>query len=90
MKRPRNNINSSERFNNDNKNAKISEPELNEPGKRKPPGILGRIPVQKAIRTSLSKDRHFIDQEMASEESNDEVFDDSVLKTSNDTVNILI
>lgn len=50
---------------------------------RKPPGILGRMPVKKVIRTSLSKDREYIDER---ENSSDSSLDDGFKKMAKNAV----
>jgi hypothetical protein len=37
--------------------------------KRKPPGILGKMPVKKVIKTSLSRDHKYINESPKSSES---------------------
>jgi hypothetical protein len=50
---------------------------------RKPPGILGKMPVKKVIKTSLSRDHKYIDER---ENSSDSSLDNGFKKMAKNAV----
>lgn len=81
-KRAIRNKKSSDRFSSANRPLRIPNTSNEEGGKKKPPGILGNMPVKKVIRTSVSKDREENkdqpvekDEDMVDEKSSDSNID---------------
>ena len=73
---------STDRFEESNK---IVKPNPIKDQKRKPPGILGKMPVKKVIKTSLSRDHKYINESPQSSESS---FKDSSEKVTENAVKI--
>lgn len=59
----------SDRLSSENRKILVPKEKTEEPAKKLPPGILGRMPVKQVIRTTVSRERESANQSMPSDKS---------------------
>lgn len=87
----RRNKQSSERLSSTNRVVRPSGAQPEEGERKRPPGILGRLPVKQVIRTSVSREKELNDEDMKSDKSgsSSSALDNDMLKDQNKPVSSL-